>query len=587
MVEPMSTVLEGREPRLRPVEGPRSPADRTRWAFRGMAVALGGMHAWIASLQQSMNPDGIAYLEMGEAYFRGDWAMAVNTTWSPLYAWIQGGAATLLRPEPAWEFTLVHAVNFLIFLFAFGCFEFFWFALGPGRTSREQAPDAARWPDWAWAALGSTLFLWCAITLIEPWAVTPDMLMMGFVLLAAGLLVRIAGGDRAPGRFLALGLVLGLGYLAKAVMFPLAFVFLGATLLATGRPRSPSLVAIALLGFALLAGPYVALLSLAKERPTFGDGGRLTFIRYANGVVYPHWREGYGAAAGTPIHPSRRIFEEPAAFEFAQPVGGSYPISYDPSHWYEGVSPRIEPRMQLARLIESLRFYADLFAGPLGAPAAVVLLLLALGRRGWREAPGALLLVGISAAALTMYGLVYVEGRYVAAFLLLLWGGLLALVRLPSAAWAERLLAASATVVLAFVFVSLTSFHLDCFVRVAGLHPPSDVATRAEAPYYRPVRMAAELSRMGLRPGDEIAYVGTAFDAFFARLARLRIVAEVPDTDIEAFWGVDRETRARLLGALRATGARAVVVEHTPPPGALLDGWERIGDSRHHLFWLR
>ncbi len=92
---------------------------------------------------------------------------------------------------------------------------------------------------------------------------------------------------------------------------------------------------------------------------------------------------------------------------------------------------------------------------------------------------------------------------------------------------------------------------------------------------------------MGLQTGDSIAYVGTGLDAFFAHLARLRIIAEVPDTDVEQFWRMNPEAQAQLVQALRATGARAIVSEQTPPPGAALEGWERVGDSRHYLFRLQ
>jgi len=52
-------------------------------AFRLLAVALGGLHTWAAISRFSMNPDGIAYLDMADAYMRGDWRAAVvrRTVW--------------------------------------------------------------------------------------------------------------------------------------------------------------------------------------------------------------------------------------------------------------------------------------------------------------------------------------------------------------------------------------------------------------------------------------------------------------------------------------------------------------------------
>jgi len=56
--------------------------------------------------------DGTSYLDMGDAYFRADWSVAVNAVWSPLYSWILGVTMHVIRPSMAWEFPAVHAVNF-------------------------------------------------------------------------------------------------------------------------------------------------------------------------------------------------------------------------------------------------------------------------------------------------------------------------------------------------------------------------------------------------------------------------------------------------------------------------------------------
>jgi Na+-translocating ferredoxin:NAD+ oxidoreductase RnfD subunit len=86
-----------------------------RNGFRLLAVTLAGLHAWTAARSHSMNPDGVAYLDIGDAYFRGDWEVAISTVWSPLYAWILGAVMWLVEPSMRWEFPLVHLVNFFIF----------------------------------------------------------------------------------------------------------------------------------------------------------------------------------------------------------------------------------------------------------------------------------------------------------------------------------------------------------------------------------------------------------------------------------------------------------------------------------------
>src|SRR5580704_13168532 len=86
-------------------------------------AAFGLVHAWIG--RYSMNPDGVSYLDMGDALLRRDWPHAVNAYWSPLYGWMLGLAVGEIRPSPRWEFPLAHIVNFAIFLFALLCFRFF------------------------------------------------------------------------------------------------------------------------------------------------------------------------------------------------------------------------------------------------------------------------------------------------------------------------------------------------------------------------------------------------------------------------------------------------------------------------------
>jgi hypothetical protein len=72
-----------------------------------------------------MNPDGISYLDMGDAYFRGDWKMAINAQWSPLYSWIIALGLHIFHPTLRWEFIIVHLMQFFIYLLTIFCFHFF------------------------------------------------------------------------------------------------------------------------------------------------------------------------------------------------------------------------------------------------------------------------------------------------------------------------------------------------------------------------------------------------------------------------------------------------------------------------------
>ena len=271
----MGSILVTRSDEIAGIDG-NSQLRWLRLTFWGLAVVLGGLHAWAAGMSHSMNPDGIAYLDMGDAYLRGDFRMAINAYWSPLYSWILGVATCVLKPPMRWEFPIVHMVNFFIYLTALGCFEFFWTQQMHYQSEKASADGRVTLPEWAMLASGYSLFIWSSLTLIEIWAVTPDMCVAAFVFLAAGLIVRIRRGLELLSTFFFLGLVLGLSYLTKAVMFPLGFAFLVVSLFSVGNiRRAIPLTLVALVIFLLIGGPLIIALSKAKGRTTFGESGKL------------------------------------------------------------------------------------------------------------------------------------------------------------------------------------------------------------------------------------------------------------------------------------------------------------------------
>jgi hypothetical protein len=73
------------------------------------------------------------------------------------------------------------------------------------------------------------------------------------------------------------------------------------------------------------------------------------------------------------------------------------------------------------------------------------------------------------------------------------------------------------------------------------------------------------LRALGVRPGDEIAVIGDGMGAYWARLARVHLVAELPSSAAETFWAGDSALQRRVLDAIAGTGARAVVADDVPP----------------------
>lgn len=552
-----------------------------RWGFRLLAVAMGGLHAWASAVSHSMNPDGVNYLDIGDAYFRGDWETAVSTVWSPLYSWLTGAVLWLVRPEMRWEFPLIHLLNFFIFLAALAAFEFMWAQVRPTRRDA----SAVGWPDWAWWSIGYLLFLWAALSLIQMWAVTPDMLMAALLFLAAGLLARIRAGRDGWWTFALLGAVLGLGYLSKSIMMPVSLVILAASLFAVvDYRRAAPRVALATLLFLLVAGPFILLMSASKGYFTYGEAGRLTYARHVNGVVYPHW-QGLPEGDGTPARPSRQIFTAPPIYEFATPIGGTYPIAHDQTYWYEGLVVRFDWGDQLRQLLASAIYYADLFLAQQAAIVFGVALLYLAG--GWKRPSFTAfmrggLLTWVALAALLLYAPILVAGRYVGAFVVLFWADPLARASLPDSTLARRVVPAAGLLMATFLFVNLILFNLQGFGDLTRNSAPE---TAVAGPPSWPGATAEALWALGIQPGDQVAVIGYGFDSFWARLARVKIVAEMMGWEADPFWLGDPDLQQDVLAVFASAGARAVVAEYAPPY-ARLDGWQQVESSNFYIYLL-
>lgn len=253
---------------------PRLPLERI---LMFVSLALGLLHAWLG--RYSMNPDGMSYLDVGDSFFRLDWANAVNAWWSPLYPWTLGLVVGLAKPSPRWEFPLAHLVNFGVFVAALFAFRFLLDALVAfGREQNSKAPpnDAHVLPEWALILLAYAIFWWTALEVETLYDVSPDLVVMACVCLTAAMLLRLRPTDR-HWKFVLFGLILGIGYWTKAILFPLGFVTLGVGYLwKRSIPAWGRRITVASLVFLCSCAPLIFLLSHEKGRFTFGDSGRGT-----------------------------------------------------------------------------------------------------------------------------------------------------------------------------------------------------------------------------------------------------------------------------------------------------------------------
>ncbi|MDX6271303.1 MAG: hypothetical protein QOD28_2526 [Acidobacteriota bacterium] len=592
-----------------------------------VAAALGFLQAWGRRHDSGdgvayMGADGIAYLDIGDAYWRGDWAAAVNAMWSPFYSWLTGLALRLFQPTPFQEFTVVRLLNFALYLLSLAAFVLLLRELerfrrhltnndgdsqvnshadaqtdsqvsAPANSQTDSHADAHALPRRAWLIFAYALFIWTSLSMNRVARTSPDVLVSALVFVASALLLRIRTRRAGWLAFALFGLTLGVGYLTKTFMFPLAFVFLASSLFACGNlRRAVPRVAVALLVFLVVSTPFVVALSRAKHRFTIGDTGRLNYAWHVNGTTsFIHWQGEPAGASGTPAHPTRKLSDAPALYEFAAPVAGTYPPWYDPTYWYEGVRPRLSLKQQLKAVARNLLLaYEFLFYRFFpGAIAAALFILFYTSRRCPRDIARDIarywFIIFPALIASASYLLIHFEQRYFAPFVVIIGVSLFNAVRLPPTDDARRLVGA-------LVFVTLVTFALslgyysarDLYSTVVDLAPGR--AARRDVQW----QVAEELRRLGVAPGEPVASIGNTMFHAWPRLARVHVVAEISTRptggDVEKFWAGDAALKARIVETFARTGARVIVAEGIPAWASNADGWQRIGATHFYVYVL-
>ena len=532
------------------------------------------LQAW--AFRQVVAPDSISYLDIARACVRGSWHSLVNGYWSPLYPMFVSFVFRVVRPSPYWEFTTAHFANVVVFAFSFACFEFLIGALLRNREfwgiTREREPLAA----WAFWLIGDSLFVFYTLLFNSVSEIGPDLLLAGLLYLAAGFLVRIRGGARW-GTYAMFGAALGTAYLAKEVMFPLSFVALGCAFLAV-KPvgKSAARTLLAFVSFAVVAALLAGSLSVEKRRITFGDTGKIAYAEFVDGAArYINWQGGPDGV-GRPVHPTREVLSQPPLFVFAGPVGGTYPPWYDPSYWYEGVVPVFKLKDQLRAIRYTIEEYAGIL--PYLAPLLVTFLAFVFFGHGEGASSRDDLLSQwplwvIAAAGLGTYALVYVEARLVAPFLELLSVALFAGLTF-SKNDAARAIQRSASLALAvFLLAGIGWLAFRASFRALAPKPFVDW------------QVAEGLKRSGIDRGDQIASMGYSLNAYWAHLAGLRIVAEIPWGAASAYWACSPGVKSEILTDFANAGAKAVVTDQGPPNGPNKE-WQRIGQTAYFIHML-
>jgi len=201
---------------------------------------------------------------------------------------------------------------------------------------------------------------------------TPDLCVAACVYLAAGFSCRLALPGAVRRDYALLGAALALGYYAKSPLLPLSLVLLALLPFALKGGRARRRLAIAAAVFLIRCRSACDCSQPPAESPHLRRGrqAQLRLVRQPDAVslARPSGRNG---RAGTP---SRLLRQQPLLFEFGQPVGGTYPLWYNPAYWNQGIRMRIDFRQLLSNTGHQLGLYGRWFllAGPMWAGIAAL-----------------------------------------------------------------------------------------------------------------------------------------------------------------------------------------------------------------------
>jgi hypothetical protein len=555
---------------------------------------------WIVQAVASshtLDSDGVSYVDMARAVAQGHWQAAINAYWSPGYPVLFSCWLRILKPSAYHIILAVRLFTLLSLIAALASFEFFRRTVLQHRHQR--ASKEAKLSDWSLTVVGTVLFFWTTCWLTPPSINSPDIFVLSVCLLAGAMSLRIV--DRPDGwlDYAALGLVLGLGFLMKAVMFPLSFFFLGAVAASVPGKRAATRMMVTLGVLFLVAGPFLLALSRKSGYPTFGAAGPIAYAQTVNGAETRGYWRGEEPGTGAPAHPIRRLMDSPVLYEYAMPEGGSLPLWLHHAYWYEGVRPHLDLRKQLHVIHRHLDAYFALLGLPLGPLIAAFFLLVFLEGNPTeflhRFSTEAVLWVP-ALAGFGIYALVNVEGRFLGGLLILLWAALWLALSRPEGTLGEALDRNISLVVAVLLGVQIVAAVGHSLARIAAGNPFPDWA------------VAAQLNRKGVQPGDKVCYLGDpVWDDAWALLAGVQIICNLPATIIEPswsprpfassgpqtewhwnvpeFWATSPLLRARILETMRRAGARAVVARNVPRV-ARQEGWKQVSNTDYYILRL-
>jgi hypothetical protein len=563
-----------------------------RW-LRAIAVLIGVGQFWITRFL--VMSDGISYLDIARNYAAGNWKLAVNAYWSPLLSWLLTPVVILLGRDRRHDLVALHAVQLLVYLLTLAVFDRL-VGLMAGRLCGVSVRTRRLYIMCAYCT-----FYWVGLGVVDVGLTSPDILVLLVIVTVTLLIVRIRTEAVPLRTFGLLGLTLGVGYLAKVAILIIAPVYIAGAILPLNWNgaffRRMAATCIPLIAVVLL---WMTVLRVTYGYWTIGDAGKLNYAWEMCGAArWAHW-QGEPGNIGTPLHSTRQLMAAPALYEFDGPIASvaTYAPWYDPAYWYAGVNPLIAAlsREGKTTLVNNARYLAVLILMTPGLAPGLLLVCYCFcvkaplfKRRVHFDVVVAVVLPAV--VILVLYVLVFVDKRYVGGALLITTVSMLAF-----GLGCNQSKRAQHAVFSASLWTCIVTLAPSVLGEMILL--PRHFIEISDPAWNRHAAVAEEAARVGLKAGDKIGYIGLGIRAYWASVAELRIVSEIPiknvrnggtlynediddSSDVDLFWRSSKEQRDKVLSLFRRSGARAVVSDWVPP-GADTRGWIKLNEA---LFW--
>jgi hypothetical protein len=346
--------------------------------------------------------DEISYLNIGEAFLRGDGSHFLNSTWGPLYGVVS--ALWLYVTPGAYPREALKVLNLCTLLLVL------WGAIAiSNRIVRAGGTGISVFFTFA--------VLWVCLDVLAVFRETPDLMLTAVVIASALCYLRLFDQPIHLGYIPALcvGVLGAAGYYLKQSYLPVALLFLVVLAWPPARLRMRVLrVALAGAAFVVLILPWLAGLSEREGHLTMGGNSKFNyFVNVENQDPI--------AALFTILPPENRLSTDPTVVDF----GSAYPRSQFPIH-FEGaayltnVPIHFSWKQELSQVRINYIVTINLFRHK--GPFAVVLVLALVAGLCLRKPSFSgpwLPLMAISVTPFILYPLVHIEYRYLAPYLFL------------------------------------------------------------------------------------------------------------------------------------------------------------------------